>query len=88
MFGSSKLSGILSSHATPVYDVHPHNGLRSKWQLLHCRYIIITAKLAALQPGVVLVIHVAFCFGGAFSGAAVSRGFNIETVTAGLEPCN
>ena len=54
----------------------------------NCRYIIITAKLAALQPGVVLVIHVAFCFGGAFSGAAVSRGFNIVTVTAGSEPCN
>ena len=63
-----------------------NDGLRGKWQLLYCRYIIITADFAALQPGV--VIHAAFCFGGALSGAAVSRGFNIETVTAGSKPSN
>ena len=47
---------------------------------------IIRAYFTALQPGV--VIDAAFRFGEALSGEAVSRGFNIETVTAGLEPCN
>ena len=63
-----------------------NDGLQSKWQQLYCRYIIITADFAGLQPDV--VIHVALCFGGTLSGAAVSHGFNIETVTAGSEPCN
>ena len=63
-----------------------NDGLRSKWQLLYCCYIIITADFAALQPGV--VTHAAFSFGGGFEWCGCISRFNIETVTAGSEPCN